>query len=116
MCSFLCANSVLYKLWRVKRREFSYFSLWNADLIREPRQHFISLVDIAHVFHHEPPQVLVEVWERSESPLQDLCVLCVQQRGDEDEEIREVGVEVSLQVSGQLHHQAGGAKKEPNLS
>lgn len=67
-----------------------------------------SPVDVGHVLHHEPPQVLVEVGEAGESPLQDLRVLGVQQRGDEDEEVGEVGVEVGLQVSGQLHHQAGG--------
>lgn len=59
-----------------------------------------SPVYIAHVFHHEAPQVLVEVGETGECPLQHLCVLGVQQWGDQNEEIRKVGVEVSLQVSG----------------
>lgn len=67
-------------------------------------------VDVAHVLHHEPPQVLVQVRQAGEDPLQHLCVLGVQQRGDQNEEIREVRVEVSLQVSGQLHHQAEGQK------
>lgn len=71
---------------------------------------FFLPVDIAHVLRHEPPQVLVEIWEAGERPLQQLCVLGVQQRGDQNEEIRKVGVEVSLQVSGQLHHQAGRQK------
>lgn len=36
---------------------------------------YFSPVDIAHVLHHEPPQVLVKVREAGEGPLQDLCVL-----------------------------------------
>lgn len=112
-CALSCVpTACCINCGRWREESFSYFSLWIADwLVNHGVQHFISLVDVAHVFHHEPPQVLVEVWERSESPLQELCVLGVQQRGDEDEEIREVGIEVSLQVSGQLHHQAGGRKK-----
>lgn len=78
---------------------------------KPPQSHLIfSPVDVAHVFHHEPPQVLVEVGETGEGPLQELRVLGFQQRGDQDEEVWEVGVEVSLEVSGQLHHQAGGRK------
>lgn len=61
--------------------------------------HF-SPVDIAHVFHHEPPQVLVEVWEAGKHPFQQLRVLGVQQWSDQNKEIREVGVEVRLQISG----------------
>lgn len=72
---------------------------------------YFSPVDVGHVLHHEPPQVLVEVGEAGESPLQDLRVLGVQQRGDQNKEVGEVGVEVGLQVSGQLHHQAGGRKR-----
>lgn len=68
----------------------------------------LSPVDVGHVLHHEPPQVFVEVGQTRKSPLQDLCVLRVQQRGDQNEEVGEVGVEVGLQVSSQLHHQAGG--------
>lgn len=59
-----------------------------------------SPVDIAHIFHHEPPQVLVEIWEAGECPLQQLCVLGVQQWSNQNKEIREVGVEIRLQVSG----------------
>ena len=67
-----------------------------------------SPVDVGHVLHHDPPQVLVEVGEAGERPLQDLCVLGVQQGSDENEEVGEVRIEVSLQVPGQLNHQAGG--------
>lgn len=113
MCSFLCANSALYKLWGEKKCLFlphwKKIYLWSLHRVRLPS--YFSPVDIAHVLHHEPPQVLVEVGEASESPLQELCVLGVQQWGDQNEEVREVGVKVSLQVSGQLHHQAGGAQK-----
>lgn len=117
-CALSCVPTACCTNWGGSREESSHIfhSETQTGLVNQGVQHFISLVDVAHVFHHEPPQVLVEVWERSESPLQELCVLCVQQRGDEDEEIREVGVEVSLQVSGQLYHQAEGEKKEPNLS
>lgn len=59
-----------------------------------------SPVDIAHILHHEPPQVLVEIWEAGECPLQQLCVLGVQQWSNQNKEIREVGVEIRLQVSG----------------
>lgn len=66
-----------------------------------------SPVNVGHILHHEPPQVLVEVGEAGESPLQHLCVLGVQQGGEEEEKVGEVWIKVGLQVSGQLHHQTG---------
>lgn len=68
-------------------------------------------VYVGHVLHHDPPQVLVEVRQAGESPLQHLCVLRVQQGGDQQEEVGKVRVKVRLQVSGQLHHQAGKVNK-----
>lgn len=59
---------------------------------------------VAYVLHHQSPQVLVEIGKRGKSPFQQFCVLCIQQLGDGHEEVMEVRIEISLEISSQLHH------------
>ena len=68
-----------------------------------------SLVDPMNVLHHESPEELEDVGETRKRLLQDVHMVAtlVQQGHDDGEESIEVWVEVTLQVPGQLHDQAG---------
>ena len=53
-----------------------------------------------------PPQELEEVAKRPEGILKELCVLGVEERDNDTEELFKVWIEVSLEIPGQLHKQA----------
>lgn len=76
---------------------------------------YFSPVYLVHILHHLPPQVFVQVRQTCEGPFQHFCVLCVQYRCDDGEEVREVGVKVHLEVPSQLNYKTE-SKSEVNMA